>query len=174
MRASSTCNHTDTRLTEIGNYVAFLQVRVGQDVYIVAAGSSTIPEGAATFQLSCEPQVYDLVNDECTGAIPITDGNTTYEPARATDSYLPLPKPMFRDSWYTYTATCTGVATVKFLEINYSGVVVPYPNSCAATTYLSDPIIGLGSHNFPVTAGTSYLLRAGPPSLVLSHFNLIP
>lgn len=46
--------------------IAFLQVKQGQDYY-VSAGSGL--GGNYQFELLCEPQTYNVANDECSGAI---------------------------------------------------------------------------------------------------------
>lgn len=168
---STTCNHTSTNLNSITGYVSFQQVRSGQEYYISAGTTGSPSQGSATFQLTCDPEIYDVVNDECATAISITDGNTTFEPTHATDSYTALPNPIWRDSWFTYTATCTGVATIRLVESSNS-----YPSfavlngSCTSATSLIGSTSGFAARNFAVSSGSTYIIRAG----TFPHHPLLP
>lgn len=161
----SACNHT---ATDPANYyrLAQQQVFVGQD-YLISAGTQGTPtQGPATIQLTCDPEVYDVPNDECSSALAISEGNITFEPTQATDSYNALPYPIRRDSWFIYTATCSGAATIAIVEdssISYASLVA-YTNNCSVGKGLTQVMSGLGAlHNFVVVAGSAYLIRAGTP-----------
>lgn len=99
MSSSSTCSASDP--INLGR-TAFLQVKQGTDYYIVA-GASTM--GAANFTLSCIPQTYDLANDECAGAISVTDGVTTYNNDRATNQQTPSFNAPYRDVWFRFASS---------------------------------------------------------------------
>lgn len=89
--------------------MAFIQVFVGQ-TYIIALGSQT--QGNSAVMLTCTPVAYDLPNDECTGAIAISDGNTTFDGTRATTPQIFGYTSLQYDQWFAYTATCDGTVMI--------------------------------------------------------------
>lgn len=70
----------------MGSAAGGIQVKAG-NAYYITAGST--PQGAAKFILTCEPQSYTLSNDECAGAIGITDGTYTYDSTKASNPQTP-------------------------------------------------------------------------------------
>lgn len=139
------------------------QVITGTD-YLISAGTSGTPaQGDGSFQISCDPEVYDLANDECAGAIPISNGNSTYDSLKATTSFNSMYPPMRRDQYFTYTATCTGVALFRILEDStlYFAQLAVLSGTCASSSTIQGVFTKSTTRNIPVTSGTSYIVRAG-------------
>lgn len=61
------------------------------------------------------------VNDDCSGAIAVSDGTTAFTTIDAADSGYDVPltcsitggPALLADTWYSYTASCTGMATIS-------------------------------------------------------------
>lgn len=158
--ASSTCNLYEPLDT---GYASFLLVTAGTDYYI-AAGSSTT--GTSRFQITCNASsVAPPANDECTGAISITDGVTTFTNLGATNRQDPNFNTPYRDVWFSYTATCSGQ-----LQLSVPNVAANTDSSvefrdaaigCDKNTYLIYALSKGGSQSLAVTKGKAYHVRAG-------------
>lgn len=112
-------------------------------------------------------------NDNCDGAIEVTDGNHLYDvPAGATlDPTAPAPTnaSMINDVWYFYTATCTGPLTIGTCEgvLGADTVLEVYSGTCAALVSVAnaDDTPGCGASGyssevvFNATLGTTYYIR---------------
>lgn len=129
---------------------------------------SPFQPGSAAFVLYCDPQTYDLPNDECAGAISITDGARTYDGTKATNDqstsnyYFP-----YRDQWFAYQATCTGsiIVTVPATSVNSR---VDIMTSCTASSSTNVRAGNSGSLT-GATQGTLYIIRAGYQSSYLTN-----
>ena len=112
-------------------------------------------------------------NDECSGALTITDGINDIWTASATDSADAAPTGctnffgmMLQDAWFTYTASGDGTLTIDTSGSAFDTDAALYDGSCGALNLLACDGDG-GGVNFsslvsaPVTAGTEYILRIG-------------
>ncbi|MBX3396332.1 MAG: hypothetical protein KF841_13295 [Phycisphaerae bacterium] len=76
-------------------------------------------------------------NDECDGAITITDGQTPFDTTTASDSPAPIPpaptcEQPTKDLWYRYVAPCTGVAHITVCgSVAFDTVIAVY-DDCEA------------------------------------------
>lgn len=115
-----------------------MQVFQGSTYYIILATVSSGSKTAAV--LNCVPKTYDLPNDECTGALPINDGWSSYDGTKATTPQTVVDYLPYRDQWFKYTATCTGLLTISLplvTTIPYSGnQVVRTQSECNTTSYV--------------------------------------
>ncbi|MGH7150187.1 MAG: hypothetical protein ACREIU_05800, partial [Planctomycetota bacterium] len=120
-------------------------------------------------------------NDECAGAIAVFDG--TNPPATNSGSNTSAPPwtcgAGTNDVWYSYAASCTGIATFSFCSggtANYDTVIEAFSGSCAALNLLAcndDACSGGRSQlSVPVTAGTVYLVRVGGFGGEVGNFTL--
>jgi hypothetical protein len=119
-------------------------------------------------------------NDNCSGATPVVDGNNTVDTKLATfDTSIPctrfggLPGP---EVWYSYTAPTTGVRNFEIVSFRRtsptSGAVrdssLAIFSACGGTVLACDDDSGAGTYSkiyhFPVTAGTTYIIRVGNPT----------
>lgn len=83
-KGSATCTATDPYSD---GYSSGLPVVQGTD-YLIAA-SSTIPGPNQKFTIACEPLTAPLpANDECSAAIPIGDGELTFNNTFATNAQV--------------------------------------------------------------------------------------
>jgi hypothetical protein len=75
-------------------------------------------------------------NDDCTGAIAVYDGQTSFFTVGATTDgpvhvgVCQLDGQAYNDVWYDYTASCAGRLSVSLCGSDYDTVLVVY-NSCA-------------------------------------------
>jgi hypothetical protein len=143
---------------------------------------SATPDG--TFYLTVTPPTPPPANDECGSAIALAEGeNGPYDNAFATDSAgFSTPAGCgvggsvgFKDVFFTYTAPCNGNVDIQtcdppaFTGTNDDTQIVVHPMSDCPTPVGGAEIacnddfcgaIGFQSFvNFPMTAGTSYLIR---------------
>src|SRR5262245_11125398 len=108
-------------------------------------------------------------NDECTGAIPVSTGITLgFSNVGANDSVPPATPGgtcSQSDVWFSYTATCTGTATVNTCGgTNFSSRVQVFEGTCGSLGSLGCDNVqcGFGSSvNFQATIGSTYLVRVG-------------
>jgi hypothetical protein len=133
------------------------------EVYIV-------DQGGEVFKIVREP-----ANNFCANAIAVSDGEHDFTTIGATtDGFADTVNCTFgsyanvgRDIWYTYTATCTGNATVSLCGSNYNSKIAVYNGAgCPASTQpaiaCNDAFCGDDAQvTFPVTAGNSYKIRVG-------------
>ncbi|HET6205139.1 MAG TPA: hypothetical protein VFI25_20285 [Planctomycetota bacterium] len=138
-------------------------------VYLVRVGGNNGEVGTFALSISCSPAT--LPNDECAGAIPISDGlNPSGSNAGATTSAPPWSCGNGgNDVWFSYAPTCTDSATFTFCPggiASYDSVLEVFSGSCGALVSLAcnddAPGCGLASEvTVPVAAGSTYLVRVG-------------
>ncbi|MBL9148260.1 MAG: hypothetical protein JNM94_06140 [Phycisphaerae bacterium] len=120
---------------------------------------------------SCTP-----LNDECAGATPIADGETTFTTEGATTSAPDLDPScdkgfgtaFVRDIWFTYTATCTGTANFSTCgTVDYDSRLALYSGTCDNLSIVACNDDGPGCPGFSssmdadVVEGQTYFLRVG-------------
>lgn len=132
---------------------AKLQVVSGQDYLIRAAVYQSI--GRGLMNLTCTPMLYNLSNDECGGATPIPAGEQIfYDPTFATNQQVLDFQAPYRDQWFSWVASCTGV--LKFRSSSQGGVA--FMSNCATQLGVSRYS---DAQQAQVVAGTQYFFRAG-------------
>ncbi|MFQ5807195.1 MAG: hypothetical protein ACE5I3_12170 [Phycisphaerae bacterium] len=107
-------------------------------------------------------------NDDCADAIAIGDGTFFFTNEGATTDG-PTHCGLQRDIWFTYTASCTGVVTVRTCDITFDTAIAAYDGAgCVG------PRLACGNDNgdeecgylssrmsFSIVAGRQYKLRVG-------------
>ena len=139
---------------------------VGGQTYLIAVGGVGGDQGDFTLSLQCSPLP---PNDECTGAIPISEGIQVGSNAGATTSPVTgACGPIGNDVWYSYQATSTGTLTAGFCGSGSSAshdlVLAAFDGTCAALNPLAcaDDTCGTGPEiSIPVLAGRTYYLAVG-------------
>ncbi|HET6201330.1 MAG TPA: hypothetical protein VFI25_00860 [Planctomycetota bacterium] len=118
---------------------------------------------------SCAPPPPLPANNECATAIPAVTGLNP----PATSCFATTSAPPFAcgaggsDVWYSYLATCTGMARFSFCppgSAAYDSVIAVYSGPCGGLALLgcNDDTCGLSSEVVvPVVAGTTYRVRVG-------------
>ena len=121
-------------------------------------------------------------NDECSGAIAVSDGATAFDTTTATGSAVTIPSScaadggtsMVRDLWYRYSPTCTGTATVSTCgAASFDTRLAVYPGSSCPSS--ATPVLACNDNDatctggsskltFAATAGASYYIRLGGAS----------
>ncbi|MBL8898970.1 MAG: hypothetical protein JNM84_15120 [Planctomycetes bacterium] len=106
--------------------------------------------------------------DSCEGAVTLVNGpNGPFSSVGATNSTPAFPCASGgADIWFRWVATCTGTATADLCASSYDSIVEAFSGTCGALTSIGcnddDPSCGLRSKlSFPVTTGSTYLLRVG-------------
>ena len=140
-------------------------VTQGQTYYI-AVGGFDGAQGNFALDVSCGTTTN---NDECAGAVPITEGVTSGSTFGATTSPVSGTCAfMGSDVWYAYTASCNETATVSFCSgggaAYFDTVVAVFTGSCATLTEIAcnDDSCGLQSEvTFSATAGQTYYIAVG-------------
>lgn len=106
-------------------------------------------------------------SDECAGAIPVFDGHNLGLTNSGAATGIPWSCAAgAADTWYAYTATCTGMATFDTCgpSTNFDTVLQVFSGSCGSLSSLgcNDNACGTGSSvTVPVTAGNNYYIRVG-------------
>ena len=118
-------------------------------------------------------------NDECSGAVELAAGTTTFDTTTATDSPGAIPSTcnadgstaMSRDVWYRYVPTCTGSALVSTCgNAGFDTRLAVYegagcPTESTPLLACNDDSVGCAAGtsrvNFPVSAGATYWVRVG-------------
>ena len=146
------------------------------EVYIAAHTSGRIfkiiPEDG---EIDCDFE--PPVNDECKGALALSDGSNDFTTIDASDSGWDVPltcsdtngPALGTDVWYTYTATCTGFATISTCgtsDFDDRFVVYAEASGCAnssSTVYAcSDDTCGTSSSvEFLALEGQQFQIRIG-------------
>jgi hypothetical protein len=134
----------------------------GGDTYYIRV--SGFQDAAGSFQLNLR-----VANDDCAGAIAVSDGSTPICNVGANNGYPTWASS--RDVWYRYTATCTGRVRAEVCMPGVLASIAAYSESgCPYPIGLYELAVGpavtcsgqAGSAmEFNVTAGTSYLIRVG-------------
>jgi hypothetical protein len=131
----------------------------GTTYYVRVAGYSG---GSGSFSIRA------ISPDSCEGAITLLNGaNGPFSNVGATNSAGGFScSSGGADIWFRWVATCAGTATADLCASNFDTIVEAYSGTCGALTSIGcnddDPSCGLRSKvSFPVTTGSTYLLRVG-------------
>lgn len=119
-------------------------------------------------------------NDDCSAAVVVGLGTTSFDSTWATDSATTIPAictangsgTIFNDVWFKYAATCTGATTVSTCGLaNFDTRVVAYvassncPSQSSAVGGCNDDgagcTSGTSSATFNAIAGNTYHIRVG-------------
>ena len=133
------------------------------DIIELLAGWGTCPVGCCA------------AADNCADAPVVSEGAYGYSTLFATSDGPPVPAScdegdgldFFKDVWMRYEATCDGIATVRLCESEYDTRLAVYENNGCPGTLVSCNDDGCGDDGtrsqatFPVTAGTTYMIRMG-------------
>ncbi len=119
--------------------------------------------------VTCNPPPPPPPNDECTGALPLIDGTNALSSTGATATAGPAFTcgPAGADVWFSYTATCTGVATFSLCPpavTDFDAILSVYTGTCGALVAAgcSDDVCGEDPRvSVATSAGTSYFVRVG-------------
>ncbi len=122
-----------------------------------------------------------IVADECLQAAEVTDGSLASTTALATaggPALCGLPNGL-ADTWYAYTATCTGTAIVAACGLPEGARLAVYAGTCDAASEMvcsgtcSERVCGTGPcATFQATEGQTYLLRVAADASHGANFNL--
>jgi hypothetical protein len=161
----SICAASGARSTIIATYAAGERVLFRVSGFREASGDFIISASAIT------PPPPPPANDACVDASPIGDGaGRVYDNTSATDAGLSLtncPVTMYNDLFYTYTATCTGEATITTCGTSYDTILAVFGECGAPQITCNDDTAACGgsglqsSVTFPVTAGFIYTVAVG-------------
>lgn len=121
--------------------------------------------------------IYRPINDNCATALSVGEGAIAFSTLDATTDGPAEPSACStggndqydKDLWYTYTAPCTGVATVSTCGSNFDTKVAIYsacPSASGLTLACNDDATCTtpstqSTISFSVDAGTQYLVRVG-------------
>jgi hypothetical protein len=133
------------------------------EVYIV-------DQGGEVFKIVPEP-----ANNLCANSIAVIEGEYDFTNIGATtDGFVDSVNCNFsaytnvgKDIWYTYTAACTGTATVSLCGADFNSKLAVYAGGdCPASTEpaiaCNDAFCGDDAQvSFPATAGNAYKIRVG-------------
>jgi hypothetical protein len=155
------CDGFTSRIDVVSDGATPMRIRLG--------GYDSTGTGTVTFTVIPQP-----TNDDCSGAITIINGNTTFNTDAATDSTPPLDPlcnegyglTIVKDMWYRYVATCNGQAVVSTCTTASFDTRLAAYTSCEGTLIAcnddSTGCTGLTSRMImTVTQGTEYLIRVG-------------
>ena len=143
---------------------------VAGQTYYIAVGESSGGQGAFNVKLESFPLPS---NDECTAAIPITDGLTTGSNFGATTGAVTGScGPMESEVWYAYQATCSALLTASLCPgtsgagADYDTTLAIFTGSCGSLTEVAcnDDACGFFGHSevtIPVVAGQTYSIAVG-------------
>lgn len=183
---TSTCSATESISTSTTS--SFLQVKQDVDYYIVAGTQGGWD--SSSFDLVCDPQVQNAVNDECLVAVTIGDGHTSVDTTGATSDQTSATTPVravplaqlnsghrchlslltwtqvYRDVWYRYVATCSGNLNVTLdSSPSWAQAVVALPGTTSAcSTSIISTITPSTTSTISVTTGAVIYLRVGASS----------
>jgi hypothetical protein len=148
-----------------------LQFQVtGGTTYLIRVGGFS-GGGTGTLTLSVGTA---LPNDECEGAITVSDGDTSFDTSTATDSLPPLDPvcdegfgtAIRKDVWFRYVATCSETVTVSTCGTAGFDTRLAVYDACGGNTIACNDD-GAGCPNltskvtFTGSQGTTYLIRLG-------------
>jgi len=146
--------------------------------YLILAG------GYSSYSGNLSILVTSPLNDQCAGAVPLTDGVPfTQSTASATSTGDPVP-PCQRNTgkgvWFTYTAPASGDVLASTCGSSFNTVLTVYAGSCGALTAVAcdddngPSCSGLNaSLRFPASAGATYYLLAGGFSTHSGNLSLV-
>lgn len=161
--------------TGCAGFTSRLQVPLteGERYYVRLGGFSAAAAG--TGNLTITP-VEGLPNDECSGAVTISDGLTNFTTIDATTSQPPLPSSceegfglaFVNDIWFAYTATCTDDVTFSTCgTASFDTRLALYSGTCEGLSLVACNDDGPGCPGFTsqmvatLIEGETYFLRIG-------------
>jgi hypothetical protein len=103
-------------------------------------------------------------NDTCDAPIEVFDGNNNFSTIGASSDNLEScdGASVYREVYYTYTASCTGEVSVSTCIAGFDTVVVAYDACGGSVLACNNNGCGTGSAIvFPATAGTTYTIVVG-------------
>jgi hypothetical protein len=156
------------------------QVRVtgpAAGVWRVRVRGFNVPSGPQPFSIVASNQL-TIANDACAAATPVTTGTTTFSTVGATTDGPQEPNCSFccgdaqvnQDIWYTFTAPCTGTATLSMCgTASYDTKVAIYSGSGCPTQdgtaiACDDDFCSTGGPSqvsWAATSGATYKIRIG-------------
>ncbi len=139
--------------------------------YYICAGGHGNASGTLQIKASCVcTGVLVPTNTGCGGAIALSE-NTAYtlNTANATNNYTtPCLGTCYSTVWFTYTPSCSGIASVATCGSDFDTMIQIFGGTCAALTPIGcndDGSCGFqaltSTFSFPCTAGTTYYILAG-------------
>lgn len=142
--------------------ITALQVQQGVDYYLTVGSNAVVQAG--NFTLDCYPETYTRPEDECAGALVISDGSGLASTSNTSNAQtVPFNSP-YRDIWYRYTATCTGRLQIQvpYDSNNYYTLIELRDASIPCTDPSSIMRVASGqTASTSVIAGTHFFLRVG-------------
>ncbi|MBP7745815.1 MAG: hypothetical protein KA383_06745 [Phycisphaerae bacterium] len=145
-----------------------LSVAAGED-YVIRVSGYNGASGDFVLNLSYAAPA----NDACASATPVSDGTTLFSNCGATTDGPDEPAAcdffgytqIDADTWYLYTASCTGDLTVSLCGSTYDTKLAVYsgcPTNGGTILACNDDYCAYQSQvTFPAVASTSYLIRIG-------------
>lgn len=163
------CQYVDVTDVPPGNYV--LEIEVNPSGLLVESDYSNNVASVAVVI----PEQVPPPNDNCSNAIAVSDGATSFSNVFATTDgpSEPLSCTFFGDSgvesdvWYRYTASCTGTVTASLCGSSYDTKLALYPGtSCPSQSgsvlACNDDSCDLQSEiKVQANAGDTFLVRIG-------------
>ena len=148
----------------------------GQEI-IVQVGSPANESGNFVLELALDEIIDPPVNDDCSDATAITGAVTEFTTIDASGSGFGLPlscstssgPEVFSDVWFSWTAPCTGFATIASCGSEFDSRLAVYagstcPSSNIAPVSCADNICGDdASVTFLALEGQAFLIRVGSP-----------
>jgi hypothetical protein len=123
-----------------------------------------------TFYVNVTPPSPPTLNDDCATAIPLSLGsNGPFSNSSATSSVGVaascgiFASPGYRDLWYTFTPSCSGIVNVNAGCNSFDMILTAYASCGGAEIACNDDAQGCGGSpaiSFPGTAGVTYRVRA--------------
>jgi hypothetical protein len=161
----SICSFGGSRSSIVATYASGETVLVRVSGFREASGAFVLNASAIT------PPPPPPANDACVNAAPLTDGAAqVYNSTSATDEGLTLtdcPITMYNDIFYTYTATCTGDATISTCGTSFDTILAVFGECGAPQVTCNDDTAACGgagvqsSVTFPVVSGSTYTVAVG-------------
>jgi hypothetical protein len=133
----------------------------GQNVVLRLASWSGVADGSYYLSVS---ESFPPANDDCTGAIAITDGVVVNGTTIASLPSNPSPTcgsftTSNPDVWYTYTPATSG--TVRVVRSASLTRMAAYTGACGALLTTASACTAANQMVFDVVAGTQYFIRVG-------------
>lgn len=151
--------------------VAFL-ASAGTKYYIYVGGNN-YAVGNLSLEMSLEPQ---LPNDQCSGAIALSDGVVnSLNTSTATSTGDPISSCIDTPDkavWYTYTMLATDDVIINTAGSDFQTIVQVYQGTCGSLT----PVVcGSSSVRFTGAAGQTYYIAVGgvPSSGATGHLQIV-
>lgn len=110
--------------------------------------------------LRCDPMTIppQPPNEDCTGATTVSDGTTEFTPSLSSTSGS---AGVVADSWYKYTATCSGAVLFQITTTNGALAQILRSDGCSATAKSAATAYSGTGRTIAVTSGEVLYVRAG-------------